>query len=192
MTPDMLQELENRLIRYQPETPVRGQGDEAAVLIAVTQSKRPRLLLTRRADGLSSHAGEVALPGGKRDRSDASLLDTALRETAEEVGLPPTEARIIGRLKSFESKFGLDVTPFVGLIPEDLPLVINRQELDALFYVPLSFLLGDPRSSTDRIVRRGEIYLAPVYIYQGHKIWGLTSRILVEFLNVGLDAGIPV
>ena len=188
----MLRKLENRLIRYQPDNPLKGQGDQAAVLIAITQSEHPGVLLTRRADGLSSHAGEVALPGGKRDSSDASLLDTALRESAEEIGLPAPRTRIIGRLRSFESKYGLDVTPFVGLIPQDLPLVINRQELDTLFYVPLSFLLGDPRSSTDRIVRRDEIYLAPVYIYQGHKVWGLTSRILVEFLNVGLDAGIPV
>lgn len=186
----MLQKLEKRLIRYPPATQLTGDVDEAAVLIAVTQSKQPSLLLTLRSDGLSSHAGEVALPGGKRDSTDTSLLNTALRETREEIGLPEKQVRIIGRLRSFESKSGLAVTPFVGLIPEDPALQINLQELDALFTVPLSFLLGDPRSSTDRIVRPDEIYLAPVYIYKGFKIWGLTSRILVEFLNVGLDAGI--
>lgn len=187
----MLQKLENRLNRYRPTAVTKGETEQAAVLIAVTQSAHPKLLLTRRADHLSSHAGEVALPGGKRDSGDSSLMDTALRESREEIGLPERQVRIIGRLRSFESKHGLQVTPFVGLIPEDPSLQINRQELDALFSVPLSFLLGDPRSSTDRIVRQDETYLTPVYVYEGYKIWGLTARILVEFLNVGLDAEIP-
>jgi len=188
----MLRKLENRLNRYPPTTQLREQTEQAAVLIAVTRSNHPKLLLTRRAENLSSHAGEVALPGGKYDSKDASLLHTALRETREEIGLLEQQVKVIGQLRSFESKSGLEVTPFVGLIPEDLTLEINPQELDSLFRVPLSFLLGDPRSSTDRLVRQNEVYLAPVYTYMGYKIWGLTSRILVEFLNVGLDAEIPL
>lgn len=82
----MLQKLENRLKRYRPTTRTKGEAGHAAVLIAVTQSTHPKLLLTRRADHPSSHAGEVALPSGKHDSGDSSLMDTALCESTVAIG----------------------------------------------------------------------------------------------------------
>ena len=165
-------------------------GTQAAVLVPVTCSQNPEVILTLRADTLSSHAGEVALPGGKHDLADGSLLSTALRETREEIGLTGDQVEVIGSLKPFVSKHGLLVTPFIGLVPDAVELVPNTDELAAIFKVPLAYLFEDPRSSTRLIHRQGQTIRVPTYYYQGHKIWGLTAMILVEFLNVALDARI--
>lgn len=166
------------------------QGQRAAVLIPVTCSQTPEVILTLRASGLSSHGGEVALPGGKHDVDDGSLLGTALRETQEEIGLSGEQIEILGSLKPFISRHGLQVTPFIGLIPEQAELVANNDELEAIFRVPIGYLFADPRSSTRVISRYGKTIRVPTYYYEGHKIWGLTAMILVEFLNVALGARI--
>jgi 8-oxo-dGTP pyrophosphatase MutT (NUDIX family) len=166
------------------------QGQKAAVLIPVTLSDNPLVILTLRATDLTSHGGEVALPGGKHDLEDATLLQTALRETEEEIDLHSWDVEVVGQLKPFVSKHGLLVTPFVGLVPEDVKLTPNPHELETIFRVPLNYLLTDPRTSTNVISRHGMTLRVPTYHYEGHRIWGLTAMILVEFLNVALEAGI--
>lgn len=186
----MLNEIREKLARHQPPADHSFQGQQAAVLIPITRSDKPVVILTLRATGLSSHAGEVALPGGKYDLEDATLLQTALRETEEEIGLASYDVDVVGNLKPFISKHGLQVTPFVGLVPETVKLTPNHHELETIFRVPIDYLLTDPRTSTNVISRHGMTLRAPTYYYEGHKIWGLTAMILVEFLNVALDAGI--
>jgi 8-oxo-dGTP pyrophosphatase MutT (NUDIX family) len=185
----MLNKIRDSFKAYQPPQQTF-QGPHAAVLIPVTRSSNPAVILTLRADGLSSHGGEVALPGGKHDVEDESLLYTALREAEEEIGLQIDQVEIIGSLKPFISKHGLLVTPFIGLVPESVDLVANEEELADIFRVPLRFLSTDPRSSTNTIARHGQTFRVPTYHYDGYRIWGLTAMILVEFLNVALDAGI--
>ena len=95
--------------------------DRAAVLVPViADPSSPRILLTERAGGLSSHGGEVAFPGGKEDRTDHSLEFTALRENEEEMGISPGDVDVLGSLRPFISKHGLLVTPYVGIVtPEN-------------------------------------------------------------------------
>jgi 8-oxo-dGTP pyrophosphatase MutT (NUDIX family) len=186
----MLDRIREKLAQHQPPGDSNFQGQEAAVLIPVTLSENPLVILTLRATDLSSHGGEVALPGGKHDLEDATLLQTALRETEEEIDLHSWDVEVVGRLKPFISKHGLQVTPFVGLVPEDVKLTPNHHELETIFQVPVSYLLTDPRTSTNVISRHGMTLRIPTYHYEGHMIWGLTAMILVEFLNVALDAGI--
>ncbi len=176
---------------YPAATDSSFQGIRAAVLIPIVCGKEPVVVLTLRADGLSSHGGEVALPGGKYDFEDGTLLVTALREAEEEIGLPREEVEVVGRLKPFISKHGLQVTPFVGLVPEGIKLTPNQHELETIFQVPVDYLCADPRTSTEEIFRHGVRLRMPTYYYEGHKIWGLTAMILVEFLNVALDAAVP-
>ena len=163
---------------------------QAAVLIPVVTESEPMVVLTQRASSLGSHANEVAWPGGKQDPEDASLMTTALRESHEEIGLHPDHVRVVAELRPFVSKFGLLVTPFVGVVERSVELQANPDELDAIFRVPLSYFHGDPRSRTDVISRHGETHKVPAYIYDGFEIWGLTAMILREFLNAGLDSGI--
>ena len=139
---------------------------------------------------MSSHAGEVAWPGGKADPGDASLVDTVLRETQEEIGLQAQDIELVGRLASFVSKYGLWVTPFVGLVRPGTSLLANPDEIENIFEVPLQFLLNDPRVATEQLDRHNEVQFAPVYEYENFRIWGLTALILEDFMKFGMGIGI--
>lgn len=97
------------------------------------------VILTKRADHLNSHSGEVSLPGGKWELQDDSLMRTALRETHEEIGMEPHWVDVISTLPVAHTWQGIEVTPYVGIVAENLPLTPNPNELDAIFEVPLSF-----------------------------------------------------
>lgn len=189
----MIDEIKRRLSNYRApplgET-YRVPRDRAAVLLPIVTSARPELLLTLRASTLDAHAGEVAWPGGRQDPGDEDLLATALRETHEEIGIEPRQVEVVGELRPFISKFGLLVTPFVGLVEAEVSLRPSPDELAAVFSVPIAYLLTDPRTQTDVIERHGERHEVPVYHYDGYRIWGLTAMILREFLNEGLGASI--
>lgn len=187
----MLNRLRTRLQGYQPRR-LTGVRPQAGVLIALTDTHDPSVILTKRASGLSTHSGEVAFPGGKRDPQDPDLLYTALREAEEEIGLPPDLVDVVAPLGDVLSKHQLQVTPWVGIIPEDVILTPNLDELDAIFQVPLAFFMEDQRHHTDEIRFKGMTHYVPAYEYDGHIIWGLTAYMLVELLNVGFDAGIPM
>ena len=184
----MIEDLKRRLKTYSTDVVVDGQEkrEKAAVLLPVLSQPEPAVVLTQRSSNLDSHSGEVAWPGGKHDPDDDSLLTTALRETWEEIGLPPESCNIIAELRPFISKFGLLVTPYVGLIEEPIELNANPDELDAIFKVPLSWLKDDPRTQTDIVSRYGETHRVPVYHYEGFRIWGLTAMILWEFMVKGM------
>lgn len=189
---DLLQLMQDRLSRIQPRRLDEGRPS-AGVLVALTDNPcDPELVLTLRATTLTSHGGEVAFPGGKRDPEDPSLLHTALREAEEEVGLVPSQVQRILPLGQVVSKQGLLVAPFVGVISAQAPLVPNPHEIDALFRVPLRFFLEDRRWRTDRLEYRDKHLYVPCYRYQGHLIWGLTAYVVVELLNLGLGATIPL
>lgn len=189
----MITLIKERLLAYEPApltAPHFEARDQAAVLVPIITSDEPALLLTQRATAMNAHAGEVAWPGGRQDPGDSSLMSTALRETHEELGIGPHQIEIVGELRPFISKFGLLVTPFVGVLEDPVDLMPNPAEIEAVFGVPLEYLLGDPRSSTDIIERHGERHEVPVYHFDGYKIWGLTAMILREFLNEAAGGGI--
>ncbi len=159
---------------------------EAAVLVAVTNNlDSPEIILTRRAKHMNSHAGQVAFPGGKRDEGDLDLYTTALREAEEEISLPREGVKRLGRLSQVVSKQGILVTPFIASVSDKLDLVPNEDELDAIFHVPLSFFLENTPDCYDGIkYPEGCLYI-PCYFFEEYEIWGLSSIILVELLNVG-------
>lgn len=189
----MIDDIKERLGAYRagPLTePHKEARDQAAVLLPVVDGERPELILTLRSSQLDKHGGEVAWPGGRYDPEDGDLLTTALRETHEEIGIPPQQIEVVGELRPFISKFGLLVTPFVGLVQEPVDLIPNERELEAVFSVPIEYFIDDPRSQTDIIERHGERHVVPVYHYDGFKIWGLTAMILREFLHGALGPDI--
>lgn len=156
---------------------------EAAVLLAITDEPEPQLILTRRADHLKSHRGEVALPGGKIDPEDTSFIQTALRESQEEIGLDPAAVEVLGHLDPMVTRFGVKVTPVVGLVPPEVALQPNPDEIDSLFRVPLAFFLRDERLRTDRGTVNGHSVAVPCWGWQGYEIWGVTAIILVNFMH---------
>ncbi|WP_251978881.1 CoA pyrophosphatase [Salinicola avicenniae] len=180
----MLEKLRQRLQAHRP-MPLDASLPQAAVLLPVVTHAEPTLLLTQRTRHLKQHAGQVAFPGGKREPADADLLATALRESREEIALPPSEVEVIGQLSDVLSLHGLRVTPYVGLVPPDLPLLAEPGEIETIFEVPLRYLLGDPRTHTDVIEIDEVAHYIPSYRVDGRVIWGLSAMMLVELLVVG-------
>lgn len=170
--------LQQRLKQHEPRKIRQPNLAEAGVLMAITAEPSPQLLLTQRSQQLSAHRGEVALPGGKRDDEDCSIVATALREASEEVALAPEQVHIVGELDQVVSRFGYLVTPVLGIIQPHQSLVANKDELDAIFTVPLELFKQPPSGYFER----GR-YRVPSYDYQGFHIWGLTAVMIVEMLN---------
>ena len=187
----MLDKITDNIQTYSGKPPV-AELRKAAVLIAVTDSKDPELIYTLRSNKVGSHGGEVSFPGGMYEEQDDSLENTALRESEEETGLDRKKVEILGPIDTVVSRFNISVTPYVGVVPHDIELNDNSDEIEACFRVPLSFLLRDERHRNDEINRNGDIFFMPAYEYNSYIIWGLTAMMTVDFLNIALDAGIDL
>ncbi len=176
----LFERLQNCLL--QELSPLSGSG-QAAVLMALSDASEPELLLIRRGLQLPTHPGEIALPGGKVERSDSDLLATALRESWEEVALPTSRFRHCGSLAPRTSLNGLAVTAVVGVVPRDLPLVADAREVDELIWAPLQFFADAANLRADRVMRNGGYGVAARYQYLHYTIWGLTAGFIVELVN---------
>tara|TARA_B100001057_G_scaffold63627_1_gene57205 strand:- start:136 stop:714 length:579 start_codon:yes stop_codon:yes gene_type:complete len=187
----MLDKITNKIRVYSGRPPVE-ELRKAAVLIAITDSDDPELIYTLRSNKVGSHGGEVSFPGGMYEVEDESLETTALRESKEETGLDITKVDILGPIDTVVSRFNISVTPYVGIVPNNIELNNNSDEIEACFKVPLSFLLQDKRHRNDEINRNGDIFFMPAYEYDSYIIWGLTAMMTVDFLNIALDAKIDL
>jgi hypothetical protein len=119
-------------------------------------------------------------------------VHTALREAEEEVGLPPGLVEIVGPLSTLVSRHGIKVTPFVAEVPDFVEYRPNDGEIAAVFQVPLPFFVEHPRECTHRIDHEGRSWYVPCYRFGDYKIWGLTSMMIVELINLLYDAGIDL
>jgi 8-oxo-dGTP pyrophosphatase MutT (NUDIX family) len=151
----------------------------AAVLLAVwLRPEGARLILTKRASHLKHHPGQIALPGGKVDQGDDGVIGTALRESAEEVALPPALVDIAGTLPAHETVTGFSVTPVVGFVRTPFSPTPEAGEVEEVFTVPLSHVLNPENYGIERRRWRNEwrrYYAVP---YGPYYIWGATARIL--------------
>lgn len=173
--------------------PVGDELGEAAILLALTKDvDNPRVILTKRAEHLNSHRGEVAFPGGKWEEGDTDLLMTALRETEEEIGLPVSQIEVIASLPVNYTRYNMRVRSYVGLIPPGLSLVANLEELDVVFDVPVKYFLDQKNLTVDHFTGPGYSLDMPCYIYEGYRIWGFSLVVLTDFLNLSLSAGITL
>ena len=187
----MLDKITNKIRVYSGRPPVE-ELRKAAVLIAITDSDDPELIYTLRSNKVGSHGGEVSFPGGMYELEDENLETTALRESKEETGLDISKVDILGPIDTVVSRFNISVTPYVGIVPNNIELNNNSDEIEACFKVPLSFLLQDKRHRNDEINRNGDIFFMPAYEYDSYIIWGLTAMMTVDFLNIALDAKIDL
>ena len=167
-------------------------GRQAAVLLALTDEASPRLLMIRRSLHLSSHPGEIAFPGGKRDADDADDFATALREAREEVALLSEYVSYAGVLIPQLSLTDLFVTPIVGVIPPDLPLRAHPGEVTEILYVPLVFFADARNLRADRVRWNGEERVSARFQFERYTIWGLSGRFIVQLVNCLYDAGLDI
>ena len=157
----------------------------AAVLVPVVEDgAEARIVLTRRTEQLSRHAGQVAFPGGRIDATDADAVDAALRETEEEIGLPRVHVEPAGYLDCFETVSGFVVTPVVAFVaPQRPPWQPEPGEVDEVFEVPLSFLLDPSNLQRYTMHYRGKAREMVEFRYGSHRIWGATAAMLTNLLE---------
>lgn len=142
------------------------------------------VLLTQRSAELKHHAGQVSFPGGRMEAHDADVVQAALRETHEEVGIPPQAIAVVGYLPPMPTVTGYAVTAVVGLVSDDISLQIDRTEVEYAFEVPLAFLLDARNERALEREYRGRRIATVEFHYGGERIWGATAHILVELRKI--------
>ncbi|MDN3453083.1 MULTISPECIES: CoA pyrophosphatase [unclassified Psychrobacter] len=163
---------------------------DASILVAITHERRPKLLLTRRAAHMNSHAGEVSCAGGKYEIGDGNNVVTALREACEETALPPNKVQLLGQLPIQTSKSGMSVRPIVALIAPDLLLVPEAGEISRIFWADLELLVTQPTVEYEieyKMQEQTATILTPSWQVDGETVWGLTGRVIANLLETGFD-----
>lgn len=162
----------------------------AAVLLPLVEREQGMtVLLTRRTDTLPEHPGQVAFPGGRVEDHDDGVLDAALRETEEEIGLPRYLVEPVGYLRPYLTITGYTVIPVVGFVAPDMPdLVPDPTEVADIFEVPLEFLMNRDNHQTETREFRGRDVTYYVIPFEGYTIWGATAAMLVDFIDMLHDA----
>jgi 8-oxo-dGTP pyrophosphatase MutT (NUDIX family) len=160
---------------------------QAAVLVPLyAREDRPHLLFTRRAPTLARHSGEISFPGGARDRVDATLTDTALRESEEELGINPSSVVILGQLTPvFTVVSNFLINPVVGWLGTELArFTPNPAEVAEVIEAPLADLADPAIFHIEQWQRNGIPH--PVYFFQlgSYRIWGATARVVHDLLTM--------
>ena len=150
----------------------------AAVLIPIFKGDN-KILFTLRTQIVKHHKGQVSFPGGSFDEEDKTIINTAFRETYEEVGIYKDNITLVGRLNPMSTISNYYVIPFVGLIEKDTPIRINNLEVEHYFLAPIEDLLNPD------CIQMGDFdgMKLPYYSYGNFKIWGITGMILSDLLN---------
>ena len=157
---------------------VMDEARAAAVLIPVIARPELTVLLTQRTESLSTHAGQIAFPGGRVDEVDASVVDAALREAEEEIGLDRRFVEPLGFIDSYRTGTGYRIAPVVALVRPGFVLQLNPHEVVEAFEVPLSFLMdltNHQRHSREWRGRQRDFYAMP---FGERYIWGATAGML--------------
>ena len=158
----------------------------SAVLIPIyKESGSYHIVFIRRTETVKTHKGQISFPGGTVEKKDGSLLETALRESHEEIGLNRDDVEILGELDDeITTTSNYIVTPFVGWIPWPYRLIKNRDEVDEILKIPLAALLDKDCLKPDTEVLNGQELASCAYHYGGKVIWGATARILRKLLDI--------
>ncbi len=157
-----------------------GELTPAGVLIPIIEREDALdVLLTVRSPGLKHHAGQISFPGGRMEPQDAGIVDTALRETEEEVGIPAAKVEIAGFLEPMATVTGYAVTPVIGLVQPAVELTLDPAEVDEVFEVPLAFLLDSANEEQGERDVRGTRVPVVSFTWAQYRIWGATASMLV-------------
>jgi len=157
----------------------------AAVIIPLLQNEGDwHVLLTHRSQELVEHRGQVAFPGGARERRDDDLQETALREMYEEIGVAPQDVQVFGHLGDLPVITGYMVRLFVGQIPWPYDLKINPAEVETVFIVPLKWLADPSHRSVQYRSYAGREFPVIFYdLFKGHQLWGASAEMTLELLS---------
>jgi 8-oxo-dGTP pyrophosphatase MutT (NUDIX family) len=176
-------------IRQFLDTIQRQEGDSmdlvpAGVLISLFEKNGElRVVLTQRTDEVAHHKGQISFPGGVKNEQDTTIIETALRETEEEIGLPRNAVNVLGILNDFQTPSGYRITPVVAFLLGVPSFSINTAEVSQIFDVPLSFFLDAHNERVEQHKRSGKMTNVYFYRYGQYEIWGATAAMLRSFLH---------
>lgn len=157
----------------------------AAVLIPLLSREGEwHVAVTQRTETVEHHKGQISFPGGACEAGDLDLVATALRETWEEIGVPPEAVEILGALDDFRTITDFVVTPYVGVIPHPFAYRPNSGEVAAVVEVPLSFLLDPANLRVEQREHWGQVFDVLFWDYGPYTIWGATARMLKDLLDL--------
>ena len=151
----------------------------AAVLIAITERDEPGVILTVRREHLRTHAGQIAVPGGRLDPGE-DAVQAALREAEEELVLRPSSVEVAGAIDDYRTVTGYVVTPVIGVIPPDLSLQPQEHEVADWFEAPLAYLLDPSNQQLQTAVFAGRERRYWQIEWNGRRIWGATAAMLIN------------
>lgn len=173
-----------RINGYRPEgVDSYRPGKTAAVLVPLLDMDEPQVVLTRRADHLQQHPGQVSFPGGAAEEGDDSAVQTALREAFEEIGLPPDRTRPIGFLDRMDTISDYRVLPVVALVEWPVQWALDLSEVAEVFTVPLSVVIDTSRYRQMPVERGGRHYTVSALEWENHTIWGATAGMLLNLAS---------
>jgi 8-oxo-dGTP pyrophosphatase MutT (NUDIX family) len=163
----------------------KGALVQAAVLVPLVDRGEPHLVFTKRTERVGTHKGQISFPGGTLDPADPSLLDAALRECEEEVGLPRAAVEPLGALDDTETvATQFVITPWVGVIREPIAWRPDGEEIERVIEVPLAALVDRANVRLEHWERNGVLREMYFYDYRGETIWGATARIVKHYLDL--------
>jgi len=181
----MLKELKNRLSAREVKEINEPMRKESAVLVPLfIKDDKLQILFTKRSFNVMYHKGQISFPGGARSEADDSPVETALRETWEEIGLHPEKVKILGRLDdvlTLTSNFL--IRPYVGLIPHPYEFTINPNEIIEIIEIPVVKLLDKMNFKEECLEDEEGVMTAYFYKYKGKTVWGATALILKQLLD---------
>ena len=170
--------------RQRKVTPPSGRLTAAVLLGLYGPAPDFRIIYTVRTQEVEHHKGEISFPGGAQDPQDKSFLDTALRETEEEMGIRRNDVEVLGELDDVPTRSGFLIHPFVGLIPYPCELKPSDDEVAEVLEVPLSHLYEGENARKEAQISGGELNSSSAYVYQDHLIYGATARIIEQLLRL--------
>jgi len=157
----------------------KGALKQAAVLLPLIKRQHAlHIIFTERALHLRHHPGQISFPGGRYERSDNSLQQTALRETEEEIGILPSQVNIFGSLPDLPTISGFVVSPFLGFVDNDHRILIDQQEVRSVFEVPLTYLLDPNNFYKQHLFANKKRHFTYCIPYKNRLIWGATAQML--------------
>lgn len=157
-------------------------GREAAVLIPLLARQGGlSVFFTKRPESMKEHPGQISFPGGRRESGDKSLVETALREACEEVGMAPEFVQVIGQLAPYRTITRYDVTPIIGLVDNQFSPTLDTREVDEVFEAPLAFFLEERNLQTRERLYKGKPRPYYYFDYEDFHIWGATAAMMINF-----------
>lgn len=187
---DVVAEAAARLRGTFPVDEWMAQGPMRPAAVLVPLMDRPQglaVLLTQRNADLPEHPGQIAFPGGRLEPGDVDAVAAALRESAEEVGIPPDAVEVIGYLGAHMTLTGYAVTPVVGLVRPGFPLALDAREVASAFEVPLAYLIDPTTERSETREAFGRRFTLPYWEWDGHRIWGATAYMLADLRRLLMD-----